>query len=140
MTVYITTLASMVLLLSLLPSSLGDCQCQNPLQFTLQSYLGDPSITCRKRGVCFVPCDSSCKDVHPSKGFAARPDRCESGVACSMTGGTTTLAPIIVDLAGNGIEQDCVGSLCKQVNKINIQVENIQNCGHSNCVQIAGRK
>ena len=57
-----------------------------------------------------------------------------------MKGGTTTQAPIVVDLTKNEIEQECNGSHCKQTNVINIEVENIQNCGFSNCIQANGRK
>ena len=129
-----------IVLTVLMPATLAECECFNPFHRTLQPELGDPERQCRTVGACFVPCTSSCSDMFRAEdGFKA--GRCQSGVACSLVGGTTTLTPIVVDLRGKEISQNCEkGSVCRQTNNINIEVENIQNCGFSNCIQEAGRK
>ena len=127
----------MLLFLICPPPSLPDCGCHNPFNNTEQPHLGDPGRRCRTTGVCFVPCTSTCSDSQRAGGFTGA-GRCVSALACSLKGGTTTLAPIVVDLEGRDINQECRGSFCRQTNIINIEVE--KNCGFSNCIQDAGKK
>eukprot|EP00092_Neocalanus_flemingeri_P035689 GFUD01038856.1.p1 GENE.GFUD01038856.1~~GFUD01038856.1.p1 ORF type:complete len:142 (-),score=23.05 GFUD01038856.1:261-686(-) len=133
----LSTLLLLCTLLLLPQPTTPVCQCSNPYEGSLQSQIGDPITNCRSTGVCFVPCVSTCMDVFPATGFGGA-GKCKSGIACNLKGGTTTLKPIIVDLMGQGVEQDCTGSLCKQTNLITIIEKNIQNCGYSSCVQEAG--
>ena len=131
-------LLSTMLLLLLLPTTHGICQCHNPYEGSSQFFLGDPISKCRTTGQCFVPDSSTCEDVRADTGFAGA-GKFVSAEACHQKGGTTTLKPIVVDLQGNNINQECTGSLCKQTNHINVVLQNIQNCGFSNCVQEKGK-
>merc|ERR1712096_189400 len=130
--------STILLLLLLLPTTQGICQCHNPYEGSLQSWAHTPIRKCRTTGQCFVPASSTCEDVRADTGFAGA-GKFVSAEACHQKGGTTTLKPIVVDLQGNNINQECTGSLCKQTNHINVVLQNIQNCGFSNCVQEKGK-
>merc|ERR1719508_87801 len=110
------------------PTTHGICQCHNPYEGSLQSWAHTPIRKCRTTGQCFVPSSSTCEDVRADTGFAGA-GKFVSAEACHQKGGTTTLKPIVVDLQGNNINQECTGSLCKQTNHINVVLQNIDVVG-----------
>ena len=111
-----------------------ECRCYNPFKESVQSFLGDPSKNCDTKGVCFVPCDSTCEDKEKAVALFAGPSKCVSNQACSLDGGFVADRPQVVVVGG--IEQDCAeGSLCEQENIVTFVKKSTQNCKDSNCLQ-----
>jgi len=60
------------------------CVCINPFhsKVTGVKVRGDPDDMCRRHNMCYVDCNSSCRDVQNAKGFG----RCYSKLACEDRG------------------------------------------------------
>ena len=65
--------------------SLGPgCVCINPFlgEYRDVQVNGDPDAMCKKKNMCYVDCNSSCRDVQNAKGIG----RCYSKKACEEHG------------------------------------------------------
>ena len=84
-------------------TSMQDCGCYNPYDGAIQSFLGDPSKNCDTKGVCFVPCNSSCPDTMPATiKFMGGKGKCQSNMACSLPGGLVPDRPAVF-VKGGGL-------------------------------------
>merc|ERR1712038_763880 len=64
------------------------CECINPFNGTSYASTGDPCTLCnRLPGLCYVSCNSDCRDRAP----AAGDNRCQSSLACQVYLGGPTL-------------------------------------------------
>merc|ERR1712038_214967 len=69
-------------------SSPVPCQCINPFLRTSYASTGDPDTLCnRLPGLCYVSCNSDCRDRAPAAGA----NRCQSSLACQVYLGPVVL-------------------------------------------------
>ena len=130
----LSPILSILLLFLMISNSRQECRCYNPFEGTNQPFLGNPSKNCDTKGVCFVPCDSTCKDQKAAVTLFAGPSKCVSNQACSLDGGYVSDRPEVVVVGG--LEQNCAEhSTCEQENIVTFIKKSTQNCGDSNCLQ-----
>jgi len=92
---FLLLLAMSTITYSLVEPPSPECICINPFKDVRQDFLGNKTLACIHRGLCYVSCDSECGDTIQATGFTAGRNRCVSKAACHILAEEKELFSII---------------------------------------------